>query len=118
QNGFSHWDVYLAVVVQRMILPDVSGILFTADPVSGHRQIVSIDASYGLGEALVAGLVSADLYKVDKRNHAIVETRIGDKQLAIRPQAGGGTYQEQLKAEERQVRVLDDAQVLALADLG
>ncbi|MCC6457579.1 MAG: phosphoenolpyruvate synthase [Caldilineaceae bacterium] len=118
QNGFSHRDVYLAVVVQRMVSPELSGILFTADPVSGHRQIVSIDASYGLGEALVAGLVSADLYKVDKRSHAIVEIRTGDKQLAIRPQAGGGTYQERLEGQARHARVLSDAQVLALADLG
>jgi len=101
QNHFSHRDVYLAVVVQGMVLPDVSGILFTADPVSGHRQIVSIDASYGLGEALVAGLVSPDLYKVDKRSRVIVELHIGDKQLAIRPQEGGGTYQEKLEGEAR-----------------
>ncbi len=118
QNGFSHRDVYLSVVVQRMVMPDVSGILFSADPVSGHRQIISIDASYGLGEALVAGLVSPDLYQVDKRNHTIINVKIGDKQLAIRPQADGGTYQEHLSAEMRQARVLNDAQVLELAELG
>lgn len=118
QNHFSQRDVYLSVVVQRMVFPDVSGILFTADPVSGNRQIISIDASYGLGEALVAGLVSPDLYKVDKRSHAIVEAHIGDKQLAIRPQPGGGTYQEKLEGAARNARVLSDAQVLALADLG
>ncbi len=118
QNHFSHRDVYLSVVVQRMVLPEVSGILFTADPVSGHRKIMSIDASYGLGEALVAGLVSPDLYKVDKRNRTIVEVQIGDKQLAIRPQPGGGTYQERLEGAARHERVLSDAQVLALADMG
>jgi rifampicin phosphotransferase len=118
QNHFSHRDVYIAVVVQRMVFPEVSGILFTADPVSGNRKIMSVDASYGLGEALVAGLVSPDLYKVDKRNRAIVEVHIGDKQLAIRPQPGGGTYQERLDGAARHDRVLSDAQVLALADMG
>ncbi|MBU3188357.1 hypothetical protein KPL51_02055 [Clostridium bowmanii] len=48
----------MSVVIQKMIIPEVSGIMFTADPVSGNRGIISIDASYGLGEALVSGLVS------------------------------------------------------------
>ncbi|WP_390175992.1 PEP/pyruvate-binding domain-containing protein [Methanosarcina siciliae] len=64
QNGFPHDQVKLAVVVQRMIFPDVSGIMFTADPVTGNRKIVSIDASFDLGEALASGLVSADLYQI------------------------------------------------------
>nr|WP_244997959.1 PEP/pyruvate-binding domain-containing protein [Clostridium bowmanii] len=53
-----HEKVYMSVVIQKMIIPEVSGIMFTADPVSGNRGIISIDASYGLGEALVSGLVS------------------------------------------------------------
>ncbi|HUP14161.1 MAG TPA: PEP/pyruvate-binding domain-containing protein, partial [Niastella sp.] len=64
QNGFDHLKVYLSVVVQKMVFPQVAGILFTADPVTGNRKVVSIDASFGLGEALVAGLVNADIYKV------------------------------------------------------
>ncbi|WP_231593797.1 PEP/pyruvate-binding domain-containing protein [Methanosarcina siciliae] len=64
QNGFPHDQVKLAVVVQCMIFPDVSGIMFTADPITGNRKIVSIDASFGLGEALASGLVSADLYQI------------------------------------------------------
>lgn len=118
QNAFPHREVYLAVVVQRMILPDVSGILFTADPVSGNRQITSIDASYGLGEALVAGLVSPDLYKVDKRSQRVVTAQVSDKQLAIRPKPEGGTYQETLAGEMRHGRVLSDENVVALAELG
>ena len=64
KNGFNHRAVYLSVVVQQMVFPDVSGILFTADPITGHRNTLSIDASFGLGEALVSGLVTADLYQV------------------------------------------------------
>ena len=64
QNGFDHRKVHLAVVVQKMVFPEVAGIMFTADPVTSNRKVVSIDASFGLGEALVSGLVNADTYKV------------------------------------------------------
>ena len=118
QNGFDHREVALSVVVQQMVLPEISGILFTADPVSQNRHITSIDASYGLGEALVAGLVSADLYRVDTRSNQLVEVKIGDKKLAIRPLPNGGTTQEPLSDEQRSAQVLNEAQALALAQLG
>src|SRR3954471_21636106 len=60
QNRFDHRTVYLSVVVQQMVFPQVAGMLFTADPVTAHRKVSSIDASFGLGEALVSGLVNAD----------------------------------------------------------
>ena len=69
QNNFPHRDVQLSVVVQKMILSEKSGTLFTADPLTGHRHTLTIDASFGLGEALVSGLVSPDAYQVDKRNN-------------------------------------------------
>ncbi|GJM67926.1 hypothetical protein HMSSN036_01420 [Paenibacillus macerans] len=81
QNGFDHRQVYLSVIVQRMVFPQASGILFTADPMTGNRKLLSIDASFGLGEALVSGLVSADGYKV--RDGEIVDKRIATKNLAI-----------------------------------
>jgi pyruvate,water dikinase len=64
RNEFDHHRVYLAVVVQRMVFSQVSGIMFTADPVSLNRKILSIDAGSGLGDQFVSGLVSADNYKV------------------------------------------------------
>ncbi|PCC74913.1 pyruvate, water dikinase [Nannocystis exedens] len=118
RNGFGHRQVALAVVVQRMVVPDASGILFTADPVTGHRGTLTIDAGYGLGEALVGGLVTADLYRVDRRTGALKELRVGDKQVAIRPVPGGGTVTEDVPEDRRRARVLDDAAVAALADLG
>lgn len=60
QNGFDHRKVHLSVVIQKMIFPDVAGIMFTADPVTSNRKVLSIDASFGLGEALVSGIVNAD----------------------------------------------------------
>lgn len=77
QNGFDHSQVYLSVIIQRMVFPQASGILFTADPMTGNRKLLSIDAGFGLGEALVSGLVSADCYKV--QDGKIVDKRIETK---------------------------------------
>ncbi len=118
RNGFGHRAVSLSVVVQRMVAPEASGILFTADPVSGDRGIVSIDAGFGLGEALVSGLVSADLYKVHRRTGELHTLTVGDKAIAIWPRPEGGTWEERLSDERRRARVLDDAQVRELTRLG
>lgn len=118
RNHFGHRAVRLSVVVQRLVDPQVSGILFTADPITGHRGIVSIDAGFGLGEALVGGLISADQYRVDRRRHVILQAQAGDKAFAIRSLPGGGTRQDRLPEAMRRARALEDAQVLALADIG
>lgn len=118
QNGFDHRKTAIAVVVQQMVQPDVAGILFTADPVSGNRNIASIDASFGLGEALVSGLVSADLYQVDKKNCQIVKRQISSKQIAIRSLPEGGTEQVALPEAERKRAALTDAQVIDLVKVG
>jgi len=117
RNRFDHRKVYLSVVVQRMAFPDKAGILFTADPITGNRNIASIDAGFGLGEALVSGLVSADLYRVDKTSGAIVERKIADKTMAIRPLPEGGTRHEDLGPNERTAQVLEDGQIGALTEL-
>lgn len=118
QNGFSHRAVLLSVVVQRMVLPEVSGLLFTADPVSGHRHRLVIEASFGLGEALVSGLVTPDRYQLDKRNPDALEVFVADKQRAIRPLPEGGTREEPLTGALCHARVLQDEQIRALAQLG
>ena len=64
RNGFDHRKVQMAVVVQQMVVPQAAGILFTADPVTSSRKVASVEASFGLGEALVSGLVNADTFKV------------------------------------------------------
>lgn len=118
QNQFPHRDVQLSVVVQQMVPAEKSGILFTADPLTGHRHTISIDASFGLGEALVSGLVSPDAYRVDKRNNTIIDHQIADKQVAIFPEKDGGTRQEVLSDGQRTQTVLTDPQILALAAMG
>jgi len=116
QNGFDHRNVSLAVVVQQMVFPQVAGILFTADPITGNRKVSSIDASFGLGEALVSGLVNSDNYKV--RNGEIVEKKIPAKKLAIYASSNGGTEEQEIAAEKQVVQALADEQVLQLEDIG
>ena len=71
RNGFDQRKVHMAVVVQRMVFPQAAGVLFTADPVTGNRKVASVEATVGLGEALVSGLVNADVYKVRDRKVVI-----------------------------------------------
>ncbi|MCY1078652.1 phosphoenolpyruvate synthase [Archangium lansingense] len=118
KSGFGHRGVKLSVVIQRMVLPEVSGILFTADPITGRRGTVSIDAGFGLGEALVSGLINADLYKVDKATGELLEVQVGDKALAIRPKPEGGTWEERLSEDTRRARALDDAALRELVAMG
>lgn len=116
QNGFDHRKVYLAVVVQQMIFPQASGIMFTADPVTGNRKVLSIDASFGLGEALVAGLVNADVYKVS--NGRITDKKIPSKKLAIYASEEGGTQEQKIGQEQQNKQALTDEQILQLEHIG
>jgi phosphohistidine swiveling domain-containing protein len=118
QNNFDHRDVQLSVVVQKMIMSEKSGTLFTVDPLTGHRHTLSMDASFGLGEALVSGLVTPDAYRVDKRTMTIIERQISEKEIAIYPEKNGGTRQETLDADKRNQAALTDEQILALAEMG
>lgn len=117
QNNIPHQEVAISVVVQQMVQPESSGILFTADPLTGHRGIATIDAGFGLGEALVSGLISADLYKVDKGRKEIIETVIGDKKLEIVSLPGGGTEERVLSPARQKAQVLTKTQILELAAL-
>ena len=116
-GGIDHRGVRLAVVVQQMVESTISGILFTANPLTGRRRQAVIDASPGLGEAVVSGAVNPDHFVVNTATGEIVERRLGDKRVAIRAAAGGGTERVELagRADESS---LDDAQIRALAALG
>ncbi|WP_018759206.1 phosphoenolpyruvate synthase [Paenibacillus terrigena] len=116
QNGFDHSQVYLSVIVQRMVFPLASGILFTADPITSNRKLLSIDASFGLGEALVSGLVSADCYKVQEGE--IVDKRIATKKLAIYGRTEGGTETQQIDPDQQNTQTLTEQQILQLTRIG
>jgi len=112
QNGFDHRKVHLAVVVQKMIFPQAAGILFTADPVTSNRKVTSIDASFGLGEALVSGLVNPDVYKV--RNGKVIAKKISAKKLAVFASQDGGTTEQEIEPERQNRQALTDEQILQL----
>lgn len=116
QNGFDHRKVHMAVVVQKMIFPQAAGILFTADPVTSNRKVSSIDASFGLGEALVSGLVNADVYKV--RDGKVIDKKIATKKLAIDPLKAGGTKEREIEPERQNRQALTDEQIVQLEHLG
>jgi len=116
QNEFDHHKTYLSVVIQKMIFSQAAGIMFTADPVTSNRKIVSIDASFGLGEALVSGRVNADVYKV--RNGKVIDKKISTKKLAIYGLREGGTKQHEIEPERQNEQALTDEQILRLEHMG
>ncbi|MGP4097017.1 PEP/pyruvate-binding domain-containing protein [Nonomuraea sp. KM90] len=115
QNGVPHEDVALAVVVQELVDADAAGVMFTADPVTGARDATVINASWGLGEAVVGGQVTPDAIVVT--GGAVTESRTGDKKV-MTVRTAAGTEERPVPEELRGAPVLDDAQALELAGLG
>jgi pyruvate,water dikinase len=116
RNGIPQEDLALAVVVQEMVPSEAAGVLFTADPLTGKRTEAVIDATLGLGEALVSGQVEPDHYAIDTIHGRILSRRLGAKALSIRGQSGGGTIAVPENAAKHQA--LPDEAIVALADLG
>jgi phosphohistidine swiveling domain-containing protein len=116
RNGIPHVGIGLAVVVQQMIQSESSGVLFTANPLTGLRSEVVIDATFGLGEALVSGQVEPDHYVVDSQSNSIVSKSLGAKALSIESAGEGGTVRvEKLHSAEQ---AIPDELILELSALG
>ncbi|MET9388560.1 rifamycin-inactivating phosphotransferase [Streptomyces sp. NPDC002928] len=116
RNGIDHRTVHMAVVVQQMVFPHAAGILFTADPVTGNRKVATVDAGFGLGEALVSGLVNPDVFKV--RHGEVVAKAIAAKQRAVHALPAGGTQEVAIDSQRQEQPALTDAQVVRLVQLG
>jgi phosphoenolpyruvate synthase/pyruvate phosphate dikinase len=116
RNGLDHRKVHMAVVVQQMVFPQASGTLFTADPVTGNRKVASVEAGFGLGEALVSGLANADVFRV--WDGAVVAKTIATKQLAIHASPAGGTLKQAIEPARQEQPTLTYAQVVRLVELG
>jgi phosphoenolpyruvate synthase/pyruvate phosphate dikinase len=116
RNGIDHRAVHMAVVVQQMVFPQAAGILFTADPVTGNRKVATVDAGFGLGEALVSGLVNPDVFKV--RDGEVVAEVVATKRLAIDALPSGGTREVAIDPQRQEQPALTDAQVVWLVQLG
>ena len=116
RNGVAQHGAALAVVVQRMVESAASGVLFTANPLTGLRSEMVIDATLGLGEALVAGQVGPDHYVVDGCSGQIIARTLGTKNIALHSLPGGGTVAVTQEAHQRQA--LPDNEIRMLAELG
>lgn len=118
RQGFDHEQVYLAVVVQSMIPSEVSGIMFTANPITGNQGEAVINASWGLGEATVSGLVTPDTITVRKEDGQLISQQIAAKERMITYATDGGTVELETPVEKREIPALLDEQVTELVELG
>ncbi len=118
QMGIGHGGVAMAVVVQILVSSEVSGILFTANPATGERSEAMINASFGLGEAVVGGQVTPDTYVVDRATGEAAETVIGAKEQQIVQDEEQGTRLEQTSEAERRRSSLSPEEIRELVELG
>ncbi|HUP75676.1 MAG TPA: rifamycin-inactivating phosphotransferase [Acidimicrobiales bacterium] len=116
RNGIDHRKVDMAVVVQRMVVAQASGVMFTADPLTGNRRIASVEATVGLGAALVSGMVDADAYRVC--DGTIVNHTVGTKLVAVHGSPEGGTREVAIDSPRQSQPALSGEQVLELVRLG
>ena len=114
QNGIAHSAVAMGVVVQVMVPSEVAGIIFTANPATGDRNEMVINASFGLGEAVVSGQVTPDTYMVDKAERAVSEAIIGPKEQQIVSDGDQGVRMEDVGEGERGASSLSDGQLSEL----
>jgi pyruvate,water dikinase len=116
QHGFDHRQIRMAVIVQRMVFPQASGVMFTADPVTGDRKVVCIEAAFGLGEGVVSGTTDADAYAV--RDDQVTATTVATKHSAIYASPDGGTQEAGIEPERQTQAALRDSQIVRLAQYG
>ena len=117
RQGFAHEDVKLAVVVQKMVNSDVSGIMFTVDPSSGSKEII-VEAGYGLGEAIVGGEVTPDTYKVDRSTMEIKQKRLSVQKWKYTRGTDGSTVKVDIKPELENAQKISDRRIIEVAEIG
>jgi pyruvate,water dikinase len=115
RQGFDHLDTRIAVVVQTMVDADAAGVAFTANPVTGNRDELLVSAGYGLGEAIVSGLITPDTYTLTRDGRA-VQRVVGSKKVRVRI-VPGGTTEEPVSAARQQASCLQDDELARLAEL-
>jgi phosphohistidine swiveling domain-containing protein len=117
-HGYDHDKVALAVAVQAMVEADVAGVMFTADPVTNDRSSLVINASWGLGEAIVSGIVTPDTWRVSKADRRIVGRQLGHKERMVVRLVGGGTQELDVEPKLRDLPSLSDEAIADLTEIG
>lgn len=115
KQGFDHSAVDIAVVIQKLIYSEKSGVMFSSHPVTGEPATI-IEASWGLGEAVVSGMVSPDNYIFDTRSGNVMDRYIATKEIEILPDGDHGTKEVPVPADRRTAPVLSDAEISKLAN--
>lgn len=116
-HGFNHMKVGLAAVVQMMVQSERSGVMFTVDPMTQDKNILLIEAAYGLGEPVVSGQITPDTYKVEKREFNIIEKNVA-KQTWMLVKIGEKNQKVEIKEEKQSLQKLTDQQIKDLAKIG
>ena len=117
QQGFAHDKVDIAVVVQRMVDAETSGVMFTSHPSTGEDDLI-VEAAWGLGEAVVAGEVSPDNYVVDRASGDLDSVTVAEKNTMYVKSETGETVAEDVPGDKRTARVLDESEIRRLVELG
>ncbi|CAF1385672.1 unnamed protein product, partial [Adineta steineri] len=117
KSNINYKIIQLAVIIQEMISSEVSGVAFTANPITGFRNEVIIDSTYGLGEALVSGLITPDHYEILTENNEIRRKIIGEKSLRIIGKTNGGIETLITKDNDRKLEALSDKYIIQLSKL-
>lgn len=118
QKGFDHAQVSMAVVVQKMINAEKSGVIFTVDPVLRNHFQMIVEAVWGLGEGIVSGRITPDHYKVDRENYEIIFSFVPEKPIMITREAGGGVVTQNVAPERVSAQILAPEEIQQLVDLG
>ncbi|MBL7159047.1 phosphoenolpyruvate synthase [Candidatus Microgenomates bacterium] len=118
EQKFDHLKVGIAVLVQKMIQSDTSGVMFTIDPVTNDKKNLVIESVYGLGEYIVQGKVEPDFYKVRKYDLQIMEKQMGQQEIAFKRDSHGKTREMKIKKDLQKKQKITGKQIIALAQLG
>ncbi len=119
EQGFDHFDVSIAVVVQKMVDADKAGVMFTVNPHTGDRDKLVIEAAWGLGEAVVSGEVTPDTYIVDKSSFEVIEEQVSEQEwMYTRDSETGETKKVEVPEDKRSERKLTDEEIKELAKTG
>ncbi|MFQ5596081.1 MAG: PEP/pyruvate-binding domain-containing protein, partial [Anaerolineae bacterium] len=116
-NGLDHSALSMAVLVQQQLPAEVSGVLFTLNPLTGREEEMTVEASWGLGEGIVSGRVTPDHFVIDAEQGQVISRRINDKRVMVALDVDG-TREVDVPDEQRRAPALTDKQLLALAELG
>ncbi len=118
EKGFSEEQVSIAVVIQKMVNSEKSGVMFTVNPITRQPDQILVEAAWGLGEGVVSGIVTPDNYVIDKNSNHAIETYISEKEvMVVRDPSLRGSVEQEVPEAIREAQVLTGAELVQLAEM-